>query len=140
VPELFQDSTDGTNYYPVRDASIALFGDLLTNYNGTPNEVTGIYPAFQDIEISGNTIESETGAGTVLTGTANDHIDNNRFAGCAEVPDADPIYSYFGSESKSALVLSFADGIAATGDLTNANSGCTARMDDASSRNIVVHQ
>jgi hypothetical protein len=138
VPKLFQTSADGTNYYPVRDASIALFGDLSTTYNLTPNEVTGIYPAFQDIEISGNTIQSETGTGILLTGTANDHIDHNRFTGCAAVPDADPIYSYFGSESTSALVLFFADNIQVVGNTTASTPPCTARTDPASSRGIVL--
>jgi hypothetical protein len=115
VPKLYQTSADGTNYYPARNAAVVMFGDLSTNYDGIGNEVTGIYPAFQDIEISGNTIQSETGTGVLLTGTANDRIDDNQFTGCAAVPDADPIYSYFGSESKSALVLSFANNIGATG-------------------------
>lgn len=140
VPKLYQSSADGTNYYPVRNASIAMFGDVFSSYDGAGNEVTGIYPLFQDIEISGNTIQSETGAGIFLTGTANDHIDNNQFTGCGAVPDADPIYSYVGSESRSALVLSFAENIAVTGDLTTADPICIARMDAASSKNIVVHQ
>jgi len=140
VPKLYQTSVDGTNYYPSRDASIAMFGDLSSNYDGAWNEVTGIYPSFQDIEISGNTIQSTTGAGIYMTGTGNDHIDNDEFTGCAAVPDADPIYSYFGSESRSALVLSFADTVSANGDLVAGESGCTARMDTSSSRDVVVAQ
>jgi len=134
VPKLYQTSVDGTNYYPVRNASIVMFGDLSTTYNGAGNEVTGIYPAFQDVEISGNTIRSVTGTGIFLTGARNDRIDNNRFTGCGTVPDADPIYSYFGSESRSALVLSFAENIAVTGDVTAADPICTARRDAASSK------
>lgn len=139
VPKLYQTSVDGTNYYPARDAAIAMFGDLSTTYDGAWNEVTGIYPAFQDIEISGNTIQSTTGSGIYLTGTRNDRIDNNEFTGCGAVPDADVVYSYFGSESRSALVLSFADHVAAMGDSV-VNAICTARTDSASSRSVVVGQ
>lgn len=140
VPKLYQTSVDGTNFYPVRNAAIAMFGDVSTAYDGAGSEVTGIYPAFQDIEISGNTIQSATGTGIFLTGARNDHIDNNQFTGCGAVPDADPIYSYFGSESRSALVLSFAENIVVTGDVTTADPKCTARTDAASSKNIEVHQ
>jgi parallel beta-helix repeat protein len=140
VPKLYQTSVDGTNYYPVGDAAIAMFGDLSTTYDGVWGEVTGIYPSFQDIEISGNTIQSTTGTGIYLTGTSNDRIDNNQFTGCGAVPDADPIYSYFGSESRSALVLSFADAVSARGDLVSGQGGCTARMDTSSSRNVAVAQ
>ena len=139
VPKLYQTSVDGTNYYPSRNASIAMFADISSTYDGVWNEVTGIYPSFQDIEISGNTIQSATGTGIYVTGTRNDHIDNDQFAGCAAVPDADPIYSYFGSESRSALVLSFADDVSATGDVVT-DSICTARTDSAASKNILVGQ
>lgn len=140
VPKLYQTSTDGMNYYPARDASIAIFGDLSTTYDNVWNEVTGIYPAFQDIEIFGNTFKSASGAGVFLTGTRNDRIDANDFGGCAPVPDADPIYSYFGSESRSALALSFAEKIRIAGDMSTADPICTARMDAASSDNVIVHQ
>jgi hypothetical protein len=140
VPKLYQTSVDGTNYYPSRNASIAMFADISSTYDGIWNEVTGIYPSFQDIEISENTIQSATGTGIYLTGTRNDHIDNDQFTGCAAVPDADPIYSYFGSESRSALVLSFADNVLATGDVASGNPICTARTDSASSRNVVLGQ
>ena len=140
VPKLYQTSADSISYYPARDASIAMFGDLSTTYNNVSNEVTGIYPAFQDIEISGNTLNSVSGPGIFLTGTRNDRIDANDFTGCGPVPDADPIYSYFGSESTSALVLSFAERVRITGDVTTADPICTARMDDASSENVIVRQ
>ena len=139
MPKLYQTSADGTNYYPARDAAIAMFGDLSTTYNGAWNEVTGVYPLFQDIEISGNVIQSETGTGVFLAGTRTDHIDNNQFTGCGVVPDADPVYSYYGSESRSALVLSFADDVSATGDVAGSRI-CTARADSASSKSIVVGQ
>jgi hypothetical protein len=124
-----------------REHAVYLFiaGDL---DDGIWNEVTGIYPSFQDIEISGNTIQSATGTGICLTGTRNDHIDidNDQFTECAAVPDADPIYSYFGSESRSALVLSFADNVLATGDVVIGNPICTAQTDSASRRNVAVGQ
>jgi hypothetical protein len=140
VAKLYQTSVDGTNYYPSRNASIAMFADLSSTYDGVWNEVTGIYPLFQDIEISGNAIQSATGTGIYVTGTRNDRIDNDHFAGCAAVPDADPIYSYFGSESRSALVLSFADNVSARSDVVIGNPICTVRKDSASSRNILVGQ
>jgi hypothetical protein len=139
VPKLYQTSVDGTNYYPSRNASIAMFADISSTYDGIWNEVTGIYPSFQDIEISGNTIQSATGTGIYVTGTRNDRIDNDQFAGCTAVSDADPIYSYFGSESRSVLVLSFADNVSATGDVVT-DSICTARTDSASSKDILVGQ
>jgi parallel beta-helix repeat protein len=139
VPKLYQTSADATSYYPAKDASIVMSGDLSTTYDGVWNEVTGIYPVFQDVEISGNTIQSVSGAGIYLTGARNSRIDANDFAGCAPVPDADPLYSYYGSESRSALVLSFAENIAAVGDVTDSDPICTARMDSASSRNVFVH-
>jgi len=138
VPKLYQTSVDGTNYYPSRNASIAMFADISSTYDGMWNEITGIYPSFQDIEVSGNTIQSTTGTGIYLTGTRNDHIDNDQFMGCAAVPDADRIYSYFGSESRSALVLSFADNASATDDIVTGSPVCTARTDSASCRNVFV--
>lgn len=138
VPKLYQSSVDGTNYYPVRNASFAMFGDVFSNYDGVGNEVTGVYPLFQQLDISGNTFQSVTGTGVFLTGIKDVHVDNNDFAGCAAVPDADPLYSYYGSESISGLVLSFADNVSATGDVTNWRN-CTARADSASSKDVVVH-
>lgn len=139
VPKLYQSSVDGTNYYPVRNASFAMFGDVFSNYDGVGNEVTGIYPLFQQLDISGNTFQSVTGTGVFLTGIKDVHVDSNDFAGCAAVPDAEPLYSYYGSESVSALVLSFADKVSATGDVTSWRN-CTARADSASSKNTLVRQ
>jgi len=65
VAKLHQTSVDGTNYYPSRNASIAMFTDISSTYDGIWNEVTGIYPSFQDIEISGNTIQSASGTGSM---------------------------------------------------------------------------
>ena len=140
VPKLFQSSIDGMNYYPNRNASIAMFGDIFSSYNGASNEVTGIYPLYQDIEISGNEIESKTGAGIFLTGTRNVQIDRDRFWGCAVVPAADPLYSYYGAESASAVVLSFADTVLARSDLTSGDSRCSARRDASSSKDVVVER
>ncbi len=113
---------------------------LTSNYAGVSNEVTGIYPLFQDIEISQSTLQSTTGAGIFLTGTKNVQIDGDQFTGCAAVPDADPIYSYFGSESKSALALSFAQNVSAIGDVAIGGPICIARADSSSSRDVVVSQ
>ncbi len=140
VPKLFQDSADGINAYPNRNASIAMFGDILSSYDGVPNEVTAVYPLYQDIEISGNEIESRTGAGIFLTGTRNVWIDRNRFTGCGAVPNADPLYSYYGSESTSAVVLSFADTVLARDDRTIADPSCLARTDASSSKDVVVER
>jgi hypothetical protein len=139
VPRLYQTSADGVNYYPARNASIAMFGDLSTTYDSVWNEVTGIYPAFQDIEISHNTLQSLSGAGIYLTGIRNARIERNDFVRCAPVRDADTIYSYFGSESRSALVLSFAENIQIPGNVTTADPSCRARMDAASSENVVIY-
>jgi hypothetical protein len=140
VPKLYQTSVDGTNYYPNRNASIALFADLSSTYNNTFNEVTGIYPGFQQIEISGNRFDSATGAGIYLTGTKNVEINRDDFAGCRAVPDADPLYSYYGSNSKSAVALSFSDTISLIHDCTTSAAACTARKDDSSSKDIVVQR
>ena len=140
VAKLFQDSADGINTYPNRNASIAMFGDILSSYDGVPNEVTAVYPLYQDIEVSGNELESTTGAGIFLTGTRNVQIDRDRFTGCGAVPNADPLYSYYGSESTSAVVLSFADTVSAQGDRTSSDPSCSARMDASSSKDVVVER
>jgi len=67
--QLRQISIDGTNYYPARDAAIAMFGDIPTTDGNVRNEVPCVYAYFQDIEISGNTIRSTTGTGIYLTGS-----------------------------------------------------------------------
>jgi len=36
VPKLYQTSVDGTNYYPVRNASIVMFGDLWIHIHNAP--------------------------------------------------------------------------------------------------------
>jgi Right handed beta helix region len=138
VPKLFQSSSDGANTYPNRNASIAMFEDIFSSYNGVSNEVTGIYPLYRDIEISGNEIESRTGAGIFLTGTTNVKVDRDHFTGCGVVPNADPFYSYYGSGSTSAVVLSFTDTLLAQGNLTSTDPDCLARRDGSSSKDVVV--
>ena len=140
VPKLYQTSADGTNPYPARNASIALFADLSTDYNNVGNEVTGIYPGFQQIEISGNSFDSTTGAGIYLTGTKNVEINRDRFTGCKAVPDADPLYSYYGSKSKSAVVLSFSNAVSLTQNRTIDAAACTARTDNSSSKDISIER
>lgn len=140
VPRLYQESADGTNYYPNHNASIALFADIFSDYNNTSNELTGIYPGFQQLEISGNSFDSATGAGIYLTGTKNVEVDRNRFTGCEAVPDADSLYSYYGSESKSAVVLSFSDAVSLIHDRTTDAAACTARKDDSSSKDILIER
>jgi Right handed beta helix region len=140
VPQLYQASADGTNYFPNRNASIALFADVFSNYNNTSNEVTGIYPGFQQIEISGNSFDSASGAGIYLTGTKNVEVNRDRFTGCEAVPNADPLYSYYGSESQSAVVLSFADTVSLIHDRTTDAKACTARKDDSSSKDIFIER
>jgi hypothetical protein len=140
VPRLYQSSADGTNYYPDRNASIALFADIFSDYNSTSNEVTGIYPGFQQLEISGNRFDSATGAGIYLTGTKDIEVNRDQFMGCEAVPDADPIYSYYGSESKSAVVLSFVDTVSLNHDRTSDAAGCTARKDDSSTRGFHIER
>jgi hypothetical protein len=138
VPKSYQLSANGTNYYPDANAAITMFEDVTSTYNKAWNEVTGIYPTFQDIEISRNRIASTTGAGIFLSGMKNVQINHNYFAYCAAVPDAGPVYSYYGAGSTSAVVLSFADTISATGDSTNDDPRCFARMDASSSKDVVV--
>jgi hypothetical protein len=138
VPKGYQTSADNTSTYPARNASISMFEDINSNYNGASNEVTGIYPTFQGLEISHNVFDSVTGAGIYLTGVRNVRIEDNRFVGCAAVADADPLYSYYGAKSLSALVLSFADNVAARGNVTTSHPSCLARADSSSIRNVVV--
>jgi hypothetical protein len=138
VPKLYQSSVDGTNYYPDRNTSIALFADITSDYNNASNEVTGIYPGFQQIEISGNSFDNPTGAGIYLTGTKSVEVDRDRFTGCEAVPDADPLYSYYGSESKSAVVLSFSDTVSLLHDLMTDAAACTAREDHSSSKDFLI--
>ena len=140
VPRIYQTSADATSYYPDTSASIAMFEDISSTYNNTWNEVTGVYPTFQNIEISGNTMASTSGAGIYLTGTQNVQIDRDLFEGCAAVPDADPLYSYYGAESKSAVVLFFAETVSMTHDRTTESADCSARTDASSSQNVVVEK
>lgn len=131
--------------YPRSNAAISVSNEAVTNYNKVPDNFIGIYPAFQDIEISGNTIQSLAGAGIYMAGVRNTHtpagtqgISNNHFHGCAVVADTDQLRAYFGSESTSAVVLNFVNGISLVGNQTTAHPPCAARVDYASSSNINV--
>lgn len=142
--KFFQYGT-GMGTYPHRNAAISISSEAATNYNKTPDNFIGIYPAVQDIEISGNTIQSLAGAGIYMAGVFNTHtsvgtqgISKNRFDGCAAVPYTDPLRSYFGSESTSAVVLNFVDGISLTGNQTTVHPPCAARLDYGSSSNINI--
>jgi hypothetical protein len=60
---------------------------------------------------------------------------NNRFQGCGTVPQTDPLRPYFGSESASAVVLNFVDGVSLVGNQTTAHPACNVRLDYGSSSN-----
>jgi hypothetical protein len=135
----------GAGTYPHRNAAISIFSEVATNYNKTPDNFSGIYPAFQDIEISGNAIQSLSGPGIYLAGVYNSHTTggtegllNNRFNECASVPHTDPVRPYFGSESTSAVVMTFVDGVSLAGNQSTVHPACDARVDYSSSRNIQI--
>ncbi len=139
----FYQSGTGMGTYPHRNAAISVFDEAVTNYNKTPDNFVGTYPAFQDIEISGNTIQSLSGAGIYLAGVYNSRtigstegLLKNRFDGCAPVAETDPLRAYFGSESASAVVLNFVNGIALVGNRTTAHPACATRLDYSSTSNI----
>lgn len=135
----------GMGTYPHRNAAISVFSEVATNYNKTPNNSNGVYPVFQDIEISGNTIRSLAGAGIYMAGVYNSRatgstegVSKNRFEGCASVRHTDPLRAYFGSESTSAVVMNFVDGISLVGNETTARPACAARVDYGSSSDINI--
>lgn len=133
----------GMGTYPHRNTAISIVSEVATNYNKTPDNFNGVYPAFQDIEISGNTIQSLSGPGLYMAGVYNSRtatgtagISDNRFIGCATVPPTDPLRPYFGSDSTSAVVLSFAHGVSLARNETTAHPPCAARVDFSSSSGI----
>jgi hypothetical protein len=135
----------GMGTYPNRNVVISIFSEVATNFNKTPDNFNGIYPAFQDIEISGNTMGGSAGGGIYMSGVYNaqpsaghEGLVNNRFNGCASVPQTDPLRPYFGSESSSAVVLTFVDGISLLGNQTTAHPACAARVDHGSSNNVSI--
>ena len=65
-------------------------------------------------------------------------INDNDFVHCAAVPDADPLYPYFGAESRSAVVLSFAETVSAAGNSTGDDPRCFARKEHSSTKDVVV--
>ena len=131
--------------YPHRDTVIAIASEVATNFNKTPDNFNGIYPAFQDIEISGNKIQGVAGNAIYVSGVLNHRtpngtqgVMNNRFEGCGTVAQTDPLRAWFGSASPSAVVLNFATDISLHGNLTTLHPACNARLDYASSSNIDV--
>ena len=141
----FYQSGTGMGTYPHRNAAIDLASEVATKFNKTDDNFNGVYPVFQDIEISGNTIQSLAGAGIYLAGVFNTHtpagtqgILHNRFTGCAAVPPTNLLRPYFGSASASAVVLNFVDGISLDKNQTTAHPACAAREDYSSSRNVSI--
>jgi hypothetical protein len=139
----FYQSGTGSGTYPHRSATIAIFSEAATNFNKTPDNFIGPYPAFQDIEISGNALQSVAGAGIYMAGVLNgrepgssEGILRNHFTACGVVAQTDPIRPYFGSASRSAVVMNFAAGIALLQNLTTVHPDCAARMDFSSSSQI----
>jgi hypothetical protein len=133
----------GSGSYPHRNAAITIFSEAATNYNKTPDNFNGIYPAFQDIEISGNAIESRAGAGIYVAGVHNRRTTGstagllkNRFTGCASVAPTDAMRACFGSESTSAVVMNFVDSVALVGNQTTTH--CDVRLDYGSSNNVNI--
>lgn len=141
----FYEANTGMGTYPHRDAAITAFAEAVTHYGNVPDNLIGIYPLFQDIEISGNTLQSLSGAGLYLAGVRNrsapagtEGVFNNRFTGCGKVSQTDPLRPYFGSESNSAVVLTYVDGLSLIGNLTTAHPACGARLDYSTSGNVKV--
>jgi len=132
----------GNGTYPHRSAAIAIASEVATNFSKTPDNFNGVYPAFQDIEISGNTIQSLSGPGLYMAGVRNTGagtagILRNRFTGCGVVAPTDRLRPYFGSQSAAAVDLNFAHGIALAAN--QAHLPCAARVDYASSTGISDH-
>jgi hypothetical protein len=48
---------------PTRDAAISIVSEVATNFDKAPDNFNSTYPAFEDIGISGNTIQSLLRAG-----------------------------------------------------------------------------
>jgi len=139
----YYQSGTGSGTYPHRTGAIAIFSEAATNFDQTPDNFIGMYPAFQDIEISGNIIEAVAGADIYMAGVLNqpasgssDGIRNNHFTRCGLVAQTDPLRAYFGSASSSAVVMSFVNGIVLADNETSAHPACTARQDYASSSHI----
>jgi hypothetical protein len=145
ISRKFYQSGTGMGTYPHRNAAISIASEVATNFNKTPDNFNGVYPAFQDIEISGSTIQSLAGPAVYMSGVSNRQpgtggLLKNRFTGCAvvpdTVPDTDPLRAYFGSESTSAVVMTFAHGITLAENQTTGRPPCAARVDGSSSGNI----
>jgi hypothetical protein len=145
VSRGFYQSGTGMGTYPHRNAAISVASEVATKFNKTDDNFNGVYPVFQDIEISGNTIQSLAGAGIYMAGVANIHtakgtqgILRNRFTGCAPVQPTDPLRAYFGSASTSAVVLNFVDGMSLDNNQATGHPTCAAQVDDSSSSKISI--
>jgi len=141
----FYQSGTGMGTYPRHNAAISVANEAVTNYNKVPDNFIGIYPVFQDIEISGNSIQSLSGAGIYMSSVENtrapgstEGILRNKFTGCAAVADTDPMRAYFGSASTAAVVMNFVDGISLIGNETTARPPCAARVDYGSSQGVSI--
>lgn len=141
----FYQSGTGMGTYPHRNAAIGIANEAVTYYNKVPDNFIGIYPVFQDIEVSGNTMQSLSGAGIYMAGVTNTNTKGstegllrNRFTGCGPVAQTDPMRAYFGSKSTSAVVMNFVDGISLIGNLTTTRPPCAAREDYGSSSNFRI--
>jgi hypothetical protein len=145
ISQKFYQSGTGMGTYPHRNAAISIASEVATKFNQTDDNFNGAYPAFQDIEISGSTIQSLAGAGIYMAGVDNSHTPkgtqgllHNRFTGCASVARTDPLRAYFGSESTSAVVMNFVKGISLVGNQTTGHPACAARLDYSSSSNTAI--
>jgi hypothetical protein len=135
----------GMGTYPHRNAAITVFNEAITNYNQVPDNFEGIYPVFQDIEISGNTLQSLSGADIYIAAVRNwqepgstEGVLRNRFTDCGTVAQTNRMRPYFGSESHSGVVLEFVEGIPLTGNDTTAKPPCGARFDYSTSSNVRI--
>lgn len=141
--EKFYEAGAGMGTYPHRNAAIAVFNEVVTNYNKVPDNFAAVYPVFRDVEISGNTIQAVSGPDIFVTDVLNRPgatlgIVSNRFTGCGEVPQTNQMRPYFGSESNAAVVITFSQGISLIGNETTARPLCAARVDYSSSRNVTI--
>jgi len=141
----FYQAGTGWGAYPHLGSVIHIASELATNFNKTPDNFNGIYPVFQDIEISGNKFKGVAGNGIYMSGVLNNPtpagtlgILNNRFEGCGVVRQTDPLRPWFGSESTSAVVLNFVSGISVVGNVTTAHPACNVRLDYSSTSNITL--
>jgi hypothetical protein len=135
----------GMGTYPRHDSVIDIASEVATKFNQAEDNFNGIYPVFQDIEISGNKMQGVSGNEIYMSGVRNQQlpgstegIRNNYFNGCGVVHHTDPVRPYFGSESNSSVVLNFVDGVSVIGNQTTTSPACNVRVDFSSSRDVRV--